>query len=376
MIERLDEPVPRLGEDAVAALLRDAYGVSGTLRRLAGERDLNHAVDERYVLKVQNATDGEDVIEFSSLAIAELGRREPGLPVAQVVPARDGALWRPVEDDAGRTCFARLFTFLGGHHPEADELADRALHDWARTAALVGRGLRGFFHPAARYEIAWDVARAADQRADAGVVADGGPRVVVTALDRFAERVEPVLGGLRAQVVHNDLGRANVLVDDGGAVSGIIDFGDMTHTALVCDLAVTVADVVNGRADALGAIAPMIAGYRSVTPLGPEEADVLGDLIAARLAITAVIMSKHVRGDDVDVLDDVDGAVRLLHEIDALGFARFAADVAAHARGDAAGLWAPRGDRDLRRARDRALGPQTLTYDVPLHVVRGRGRAG
>ena len=373
VIERLDEPVPRLGEDAVAALLRDAYGVGGTLRRLAGERDLNHAVDERYVLKVQNATDGEDVIEFSSLAIAELGRREPGLPVAQVVPARDGALWRPVEDDAGRTCFARLFTFLGGHHPEADELDERALHDWARTAARVGRGLRGFFHPAARYEIAWDVARAADQRADAGVVADADRAVVATALDRFAERVAPVLGGLRAQVVHNDLGRANVLVDDDGAVSGIIDFGDMTHTALVCDLAVTVADVVNGRTDALGAIAPMIAGYRSVTPLGPEEADVLGDLIAARLAITAVIMSKHVRGDDVDVLDDVDGAVRLLHEIDALGFARFAADVAAHARGDAAGLWAPRGDRDLRRARDRALGPQTLTYDVPLHVVRGEG---
>ena len=373
VIERLDEPVPRLGEDAVAALLRDAYGLTGTLRRLAGERDLNHAVDDRYVLKVQNATDGEDVIEFSSLAIAELGRREPGLPVAQVVPARDGALWRPVGDDAGRTCFARLFTFLGGHHPEPDELTERALRDWARTAARVGRGLRGFFHPAARYEIAWDVARAADQRAHVGVVAAADRAVVATALDRFAQRVQPALGGLRAQVVHNDLGRANVLVDDGGAVSGIIDFGDMTHTALVCDLAVTVADVVNGRADALGAIAPMIAGYVSVTPLGREEADVLGDLIAARLAITAVIMSKHVRGDDVDVLDDVDGAVRLLHEIDALGFARFAEDVAVHARGDAAGLWTPRDDRDLRRARDRALGPQTLTYDVPLHVVRGEG---
>src|SRR6185503_9182811 len=186
VIERLDEPVPRLGEDAVAALLRDAYGLTGTLRRLAGERDLNHAVDDRYVLKVQNATDGEDVIEFSSFAIAELGRREPGLPVAQVVPARDGALWRPVGDDAGRTCFARLFTFLGGHHPEPDELTERALRDWARTAARVGRGLRGFFHPAARYEIAWDVARAADQRAHVGVVAAADRAVVATALDRFA----------------------------------------------------------------------------------------------------------------------------------------------------------------------------------------------
>ena len=74
--------------------------------------------------------------------------------------------------------------------------------------------------------------------------------MVATALDRFDAQVAPVLGGLRAQVVHNDLGRANVLVDDRGAVSGIIDFGDMTHTALVCDLAVAIGDVVNGRADA------------------------------------------------------------------------------------------------------------------------------
>ena len=60
------------------------------------------------------------------------------------------------------------------------------------------------------------------------------------ALDRFAEQVLPALRGLRAQVVHNDMGRNNVLVDDAGAISGIIDFGDMTHTALVCDVAVTV----------------------------------------------------------------------------------------------------------------------------------------
>ena len=53
-----------------------------------------------------------------------------------------------------------------------------------------------------------------------------------------------------------------MLVDDSGAVSGIIDFGDMTHTALVCDLAVAMAEVLNGRADALRAAAAMIAGCR------------------------------------------------------------------------------------------------------------------
>lgn len=154
MIERLDEPVPRLAEDAVAALLREQYGVAGPLRRLAGERDLNHAVGGDYVLKVQNATDGEDVIEMSSLAIAELVRCEPDLPVSQIVPTRTGALWHPVTDAVGRTCFARLFTLLGGHHPGPDELDERGLYGWARVVARVGRALRGFFHPAAGYEIA------------------------------------------------------------------------------------------------------------------------------------------------------------------------------------------------------------------------------
>ena len=260
MIERLDEPVPRLGEDAVAALLRDAYGVGGTLRRLAGERDLNHAVDERYVLKVQNATDGEDVIEFSSLAIAELGRREPGLPVAQVVPARDGALWRPVEDDAGRTCFARLFTFLGGHHPEADELDERALHDWARTAARrrpraarllpPRRALRDRLGRRARRGSARGRS-ASSPTTDRAVVADRARPLRARAWRRCSR-------GLRAQVVHNDLGRRPTCSSTTtAAVSGIIDFGDMTHTALVCDLAVPSRTCSTAAPDALGAIAPM-----------------------------------------------------------------------------------------------------------------------
>ena len=372
MIERLAEPVPRLAEDAVGALLREQYGIAGPLRRLAGERDLNHAVGGDYVLKVQNATDGEDVIEMSSLAIAELVRREPELPVSRIMPTRTGALWHPVTDATGRTCFARLFTLLRGHHPGPDELDERGLYGWARTVARVGRGLRGFFHPAARYEIAWDIARAPLVRADVGAVPEDGRDVVAAVLDRFDALVAPVLGGLRAQVVHNDLGRANVLVDDSGAVSGIIDFGDMTHTALVCDLAVAMADVLNARADALRAAPAMIAGYRSLTPLEPEEAAVLADLVAARLAITAVIMSKHVRDDDVEVLDERDAAIGLLHEIEAVGFARFTEDIAAHARG-AAPVWSPRGDIQLRRSRDRTFGPQTLSYDEPLHVVRSEG---
>jgi hypothetical protein len=44
-------------------------------------------------------------------------------------------------------------------------------------------------------------------------------------------------------------------------------------------------------------------------------------------------MSKHERDDDVEVLDERDGAIELLHAIEAAGFARFAEQIAAHGRG-------------------------------------------
>ena len=58
----------------------------------------------------------------------------------------------------------------------------------------------------------------------------------------------------------------------------------MTHAPLVCDLAVAVADVLHGRDDAIEAAEVMIGGYVSVTPLEDEEAGLLADLVAARLA--------------------------------------------------------------------------------------------
>ncbi len=74
----------------------------------------------------------------------------------------------------------------------------------------------------------------------------------------------------------------NVLYGGDLRVSGIVDFGDMTHAPLVCDLAV--ADVLHGRDDAIEAADAMIGGYVSVTPLEDEEAALLADLVAARLA--------------------------------------------------------------------------------------------
>ena len=66
-------------------------------------------------------------------------------------------------------------------------------------------------------------------------------------LDRFEAVVDPIWPALRAQVVHGDLTSDNALVDDHGEISGIVDFGDMSHTALVTDIASMLDSICAGR---------------------------------------------------------------------------------------------------------------------------------
>ena len=99
-------------------------------------------------------------------------------------------------------------------------------------------------------------------------------------------------------MIHNDLTFDNTLLDADGRVTGIVDFGDMAHTALVLDLVTALVALLGGRddpADLFAAAEAAIAGYAAVTPLEAEEAALLGDLVMARLAQTTLISSWRVR---------------------------------------------------------------------------------
>src|SRR4029077_19110718 len=197
------------------------------------------------------------------------------------LPARAGESWVEVPGPDSRTYPARLFTFLPGQVPANTALTTGAILSHGQTTARLGRALRGFFHPAADYEILWDITRLPVLRQLVNHVGGGRRVQVELVLDRFEARVAPALPGLRAQVIHGDMSLDNVLFSDDLRVSGIVDFGDMTHAPRFCDLAVAAAHVLPGRDDAIEAADAIIGGYVSVTPLEDEEAGLLAGLVAA-----------------------------------------------------------------------------------------------
>ena len=241
----------------------------------------------------------------------------------RALPTVTGEPWVEVPGPDGRTYPARLFTFLPGQVTANTALTTEAIWSHGQITARLGRALRGFFHPAADYEILWDITHLPKLRPLLTHLSDGPRKAQVEwVLDRFQELVAPALPGLRAQVIHGDMSLDNVLLGDDLRVSGIVDFGDMTHAPLVCDLAVAVADVLHGREDAIEAAGALIGGYVSVTPLEDEEAGLLADLVAARLAteITVTAWRQRLYPDNVAYAASGEpGARGFLDAIEAMG---------------------------------------------------------
>ena len=381
MVQRLDPlqtTPPVLHVQDARHVLRDSFGMEGSLTPLAGERDQNFRVDAsdgwRFVLKISNLADGRPVLEMQSAALRHIELVDPGLPVMRALPTAVGAPWAEVPGPDGQVHLVRLFTFLPGQVRTASALTTQAIWSFGQVTARLGRALRGFFHHAADYEILWDISHSPRLRPLLSHLADGPRRAQVErVLDRFEARAAPVLPGLRAQVIHGDMSLDNVLFGDDLRVSGIVDFGDMTHAPLVCDLAVAIADVLHGRDDAVAAADAMISGYVSVTPLEDEEAGLIADLVAARLATEVVVTawrSERYPDNSAYAASGEPAARAFLDAIEATGIET----VSRRFREACRGLpYRSSSTRGLLERRRRVLPRSPLFYDHPVHLVRGEG---
>jgi 4-aminobutyrate aminotransferase-like enzyme/Ser/Thr protein kinase RdoA (MazF antagonist) len=376
----LEASPPRVPLEEAAAGAEELFGLAGRAAALDSERDQNLRLEcndgRVFLLKISNPADDRAVLQMQTKALLHIARADPGLPVMQPVPTTGGGYI--AELYAGGTRHrVRAFTFLPGRTAASTEMDPVALRAFGGLVARMGLALRGFFHEAAGYEILWDLKLTPRLRPLLDAIGDPVRRALVArVLDRFDEVVRPALPRLRAQLVHNDLTLDNVLLDESHRAGGIVDFGDLTHTLLVCDLAVALVSLMWGRDDPFEAAEHAIGGYRSIVPLEREEAAVLGDLVAARLAALVTIAAwragRHPE-NAAYITANEDLAWDLLEHIDGAGWTQ------ASARLRDACLGVARGGRpaieELSERRRRVLGPalSALSYDRPLYLVRGEG---
>ena len=299
IIQKMLTTNPPVFSDADAVAIADKhFGIKASVRRLVSERDQNFRLSteqgERYVLRISNHAEQLEVVDFQNQALLYVEKKDPSLPVPRVIPTLNGQLHGQVKY-AGERHFVRALTWLDGSVLHDAAASPDLAWQLGRLLARLGVGFRGFEHPGSNPPSLWDMKRAAGLADLVVYIDDPGLRQMIgRTLDRFVARVMPVLEPLRSQVIHNDMNPGNVLMDKSNPdqISGIIDFGDLTRSPLIIDLAVAASYQLGEGADPLMDVLPMIAGYHSITPLLATEMELLTDLIRTRL-ITSILIGSY-----------------------------------------------------------------------------------
>ena len=284
----------------VEKLARDRYGLTATAARLTGERDENFrltcADGARYVLKIASAAEEPEITDLPTAALLHLERVDPRFPCPRLVRTLDGRTVCRYRDRAGLERTVRILTYLPGKTLRSTTRSRAQRVASGRIAARLGLALREFTHPAARRPLIWDlrnVGRVVGLLEDLPDLRER--EQIMSLLGRIAMLTDGGWPRLRQQVINNDLTDLNLLVaPDGEAVIvGVIDFGDLVHTALVADVAIVAADQLAAGESVRDSLADIVIGYGQTLPLLPSELELLNPLIAGRVLTDVVIPAWH-----------------------------------------------------------------------------------
>jgi homoserine kinase type II len=272
-----------------------------------------------YILRAHQNEGNLAHVSYEHVLLARLARRGLSFRVPVPLPSRAGRTLQPISGDEASTTYLSLFPVIPGRHPQAGSV------DEARTAgAAVGEldaALAPFsldpgdpvvlthahldrIHPLvpSALDAIRELETAEELRAPFG---------------RMVERAQCTAAGMYAllplQIVHNDIARSNMLIEE-GLVTGVLDFEFAGPDLRILDLAVGVltfgADWSAGsfRFD-LALVAAFAGGYGAWVRPTPEEVEAIPDVLRLRSAVSVIHRLGRYRAG-LAVLDDVTSRMR------------------------------------------------------------------
>ncbi len=274
------------------------------------------------VLKIANPAFNATEIEAQDLAADRIAEAEPTLRIAVGVPNLADQKCTAITGLVDGTAYVRLLRYLpGGTLQDSGYLTPTAVGGLGEVAGRVSRALDGFSHPGLDRILQWDLRYGADVVAElVSHVADTGLRSGIEATAREAwARIASLTDDLPRQAVHLDMTDANVVVSRtvGGSPrpDGIIDFGDLSDSWAVSELAITASSVLGHPGTGPTSILPAVRAFHALRPLTVAEVDAVWPLLVLRTAVLLVSGAQQaVLDPDNPYLTDQSGAERRMFE--------------------------------------------------------------
>lgn len=298
-LEEPELPAPQVSEEQAAQILHEHYGLRARAKSLGSQQDRNFTVilDDGViagVLKVANPAFNEAELNAQDLAAHQIAAAEPDLRVAVPLPNLAGEKCTTITGLVDGTAYIRLLQYLpGGTLLEAGYLSPAAAAGLGEVAGRVSRALAAFTHPGLDRILQWDLRHGADVVAELiSHVADPAHRTALESATQAAwSRIAALAEDLPRQAVHLDLTDANVVVsrDRGFAhADGVIDFGDLTDSWAVAELAITASCVLGHAGSHPASVLPVVRAFNDIRPLSATEAEAFWPLLVLRTAVLIV----------------------------------------------------------------------------------------
>lgn len=272
------------------------------IKKLAGYDNVNYHIqssEKSYVFKTYSHSEElEDLTKAENEALLNL-QKKPSTQYPAPVAFGDGLFVKTAELQGGKK-ICRMLTFLEGKFMGDIEPTPQLMESLgsflAETDLKLGK-LKDYRLRSRTWE--WDIQHLHLNKKYLADIPDPRNRnLALYFFQQYEENVLPLLPQFRKQIIHNDANEWNVLTK-AGRVSGIIDFGDITHSYLINELAVALAYVCYDKEEPLVWANLVLSAYHKILPLEEKEIAVLYYLIAARLVIS-VCNSAHARKTDPD----------------------------------------------------------------------------
>lgn len=283
--------------EEVSAVLKEHFGIIGTVTQLVGERDLNFKVetaDSVFIFKTHSAAEKE-LISIQELALARIAEQNEFQSPQTIKTLSDQSTVEISESHIGR-----LLTWLEGDLWDPKSSTKQLLHTLGLAVSRIDAQLANL---SAEHEallnrpFGWNVLQTAELVKSTALISDSEIRgLVETVLSEGVKRVLPKLKSLPSQVIHNDANENNIVVS-AGQVVGLIDFGDMIFAPRVSSLGVACAYAMTSIDDPVLEILPLVRGYHQAAPLTAIELELLFDLIRIRVATSITMAAIQIAAD-------------------------------------------------------------------------------
>lgn len=307
---------PRVTPSDATRIAEERWGVIGTVVELGSQQERNFRIGDgarRHLLKVSNPVFSAGELLAQGEAATAVAAH--GLGATTAHPSLAGREVETVELD-GQTLAVRMLHYVEGEPLTGvgafDAVTASALGD---AAARVVEALAPLRHSAATRVTQWNLRIADDVvRMLLPSVADGERRDRIARLVEAARaRLAGVRDELRVQTVHGDVTDDNVVRAPGsedGAITGIIDFGDVAESWLVAELAVACTAVLHHDPRDPLRVLDTIDAFHARVPLDADEIAALWPLVQLRTAVLAVSGAQQVAVDP----DNAYARANLAHE--------------------------------------------------------------